>query len=449
MKKKYITLLVLVAYPAIVLLFMPDVFKVPFDTETVTRFITPFTFQGQDRVEWAVLESTQWDIFRPVYSLSILLDHTMWGSNPFMYHFSDLFLSWICYAIAFILLKRRFGLFIASAAVLLWALGAAQALSIYRIFGRNDRLVNLFSILALLIYDRYCDSSGRKRAVLLWVTVLSVILATLSKETGIYYSILIPMWGLVVLRRRISELLRSDALLWIILAILGVAFFVLRHLAGFQLAIDSEGFVSASDYIRGMASLILMGIPFQAKLALNSFAVCGLTAAAVAATALIKRFPDSSRFGALAFTAVILPLPILWIECSFLWGFSLWVSLWAAGLISMFAAPLWGRVKRGGRWVLGVSAAVVLLSYGLWSGRVAEMISVPMLQANRAAMYTMSVSSGPVYSSDEIEGPYSEWWRSVQNMPSRSRDKMLNYLSELVRLATGDPDACVVLSGNR
>lgn len=448
MPKKYITLLVLLAYPAIILVFMSDVFSVPFDTETVTRFITPFTFQGHDRVGWAVIESAQWDIFRPVYSLSILLDHTMWGTNAVMYHFSDLLLSWICYTAVFFLLKRRFGLFVASAAVLLWALGPAQAMSLYKIFGRNDRLVNMFTILALLLYDRYCDSSHRKRAVLLGATVLSIVLAALSKETGIYYSILLPVWGLVVLRRRLPELLRSDAVLWIIIAFLGAAFFLLRHLAGFQLSIDSEGFVSAADYIRGMSCLILMGIPLQARFAINPYLVCGAVAAAVAATAFVRKFPDSARFGALAFTAVILPLPILWIESSFLWGFSLWASLWAVGFFSMVAAPLWSRAKTGGRWVIVVSSTVLLLFYGLWSGRVTNMITASMLEANRVAMYAASVSQGPVYISDEIEGPYASWWRSVEDQSERERIKMLLYLSELVRLETGNPDARVVFSSD-
>lgn len=449
MTKKYATLLVLIAYPAIVLIFMSDIFSLPFDTETVTRFITPFTFQGHDRVGWAVIESTQWDIFRPVYSLSILLDHTMWGSNAVMYHFSDLFLSWICYAAAFFLLKRRFGFFIASASVLLWALGPAQAMSLFKIFGRNDRLVTIFTVLGLLLYDRYCDSSGRRRAVLLGATVLSIILATLSKETGIYYSVLLPIWGIVVLRRRLPELLKSDALLWIIVVFLGAAFFLLRHMAGFQLSIDSEGFVSGVDYIRGMSSLILMGIPFQARIVFSPYVICGAAAAAVAATVLIRRLPDSSRFGAIAFTAVILPLPILWIEYSFLWGFSLWASLWTAGLISLMAVPLWRRMKTAGRWAAAVIATAVLVLYGMWSGRVTEMISASMFEANRIVMYAVSVSQGPVYSSNEIEGPFSAWWSAVEDQPLREREKMLFYVSELVRLETGNPDARVVLSGNR
>jgi len=448
MKKKHIILLVLIAYPVIVLLFMSDVFRIPFDTETVSRFITPFTFQGHDRVGWAVVESTQWEIFRPVYSLSILLDYRMWGTSAAMYHVSDLLLSWMCFAAVFFLLKRRFGLFIASAAVLLWALGPAQSMSLYKIYGRNDRLVNLFIVTALLLYDRYCDSSGRNRTVLLVMTVLSVILATLSKETGIYYSILLPIWGIVVLKRRLSELLRHDALLWIILAIMGAGFFLLRHLAGFQLSIDSEGFVSIANYFRGMSSLILMGIPFQARFAFNPFAVCGITAAAVAATVLVRKFPDSSRFGALAFTVVILPLPILWIESSFLWGFSLWACLWATGLISMIAVPLWRRMKSGGKLVLAVFSAVALLSYGIWTGRVTEMISASILETNRVALYAVSVSSGPVYCLDEIEDSFPSWWRRVEDMPVMEKEKMLNYISELVRLETGDPEARVVLSGD-
>lgn len=449
MTRKQISIMVAVAYPLVMMAFMSDVLRVPFDPETVTRFITPFTFGGHDNLSWTVMESTQWDIFRPLYSLSVLLDHSLWGSRVFMYHVTDLLLSWICYVTVFLLLRRRFGLLTASAAVLLWALGPAQSMSMYRIFGRNDRLVTLFTVTALLLFDRASDTVGRKRVLMMAGVVLSVALATLSKETGIYYSLLLPLWSLTVLGRRFTRMLRSDAVLWGVLLVMGAIFLTARHLAGFSMAIDSEGFVTGADYVRNMSALILMGIPLQSRLSLNPYLVCGIAAGLVAATLAIRKVPASSRFGALAFTVFILPFPLLWVAGSFLWGFAIWTSLWAAGILSPIILSLWKRRGGFGRGVIAFFSAVVLILYGLWSGRMTRVITSPMIEAGEVAEYAVSTSDGPVYYSGGMEDRYGQWWDSLRSGPPRDLDKMLLYLSELVRLETGDPDACVVLSEDR
>jgi hypothetical protein len=447
MGKKHIQLLVLLAYPLIVPLFMHSALEVPFDPETVTRFITPFRFQGSGTFGWAVMESTQWDIFRPVYSLSVLMDYTLWGTNATMYHVSDLLISWVCYGLALFLLKRRFGLFVGAAAVLLWALSPVQAMSIHFIYGRNDRLVTLFIVLALFLYDRCQGSSGRRRAVLLVSTAASIVLAVLSKETGIYYSILLPIWSIVVLKRRIPEIFRSDLALWISVAVMGVAFFLLRQLAGFDLSIDGDGLVSPRTYVNGMGILIQMGTPLLARFSPDPLLVCFTAALLVVLTAAIHRVPASSRFGALAFAVVILPMPMFWIVSTFIWGCWLWASLWAAGLISAVKEPLWRRCGKAGRWSLSIIAAAVLLIYGSWSGRVADTVTSQMLQIEAITEHAAASSTGPVFPVGGSESPYSEWWRGFQGMTPEEKGKILFYMTELIRLETGDPEASVEFLG--
>ncbi len=101
-----LTLLVIVFYPVFVSGVLTDVFNTPFGPETVTRFIIPFQFQENASISWTVMESTEWDIFRPVYSLSVLSDYALWNTNARMYHITDLLLSWLCYILVFFLLKN-------------------------------------------------------------------------------------------------------------------------------------------------------------------------------------------------------------------------------------------------------------------------------------------------------------------------------------------------------
>jgi hypothetical protein len=110
---------------------------------------------------------------------------------------------------------------------------------------------------------------------------------------------------------------------------------------------------------------------------------------------------------------------------------------------------LWKRRGGFGRGAIAFSWALVLILYGLWSGRMTRVITSPMIEAGQVAEYAVSTSDGPVYSSDGMEERYGPWWDSLRNGPPRDLDKMLLYLSELVRLETGDPDACVVLSEDR
>jgi tetratricopeptide (TPR) repeat protein len=128
--------------------------------------------------------------YRPVTMLSLLLDHTLYGSEPFGYHLTVLLLhaaaAWAVYALA-----RR----IASplAAVLgasLFAVFPASAECVGWIAGRNDILAGLFSALAAAVFLAAVGfgRSPREKHVsvrLLGGSAALFLLALLSKESAV------------------------------------------------------------------------------------------------------------------------------------------------------------------------------------------------------------------------------------------------------------------------
>jgi len=102
------TIIIILFYPLFTLFFLSDTLETPFAPETITRFIIPFEFHNNNNLTWSVMESTQWEIFRPVYSTSVLLDYTFWNTQVKMYHVTDILLSWLCYIILFLLFKKHF-----------------------------------------------------------------------------------------------------------------------------------------------------------------------------------------------------------------------------------------------------------------------------------------------------------------------------------------------------
>lgn len=437
-----LTFIVLASYPLLVANIIPSISITPFDTETISRFIIPFQFHDKANVPWAVMESTQWDIFRPVYSLSILSDYVLWGTNAQMYHVTDLILSWVCYILVFFLLKRQFGFLTAAIAVCLWAVHPAQPMSLLKMYGRNDRLITLFTVAALSTYDISIRANARKKQ-LFGLTLLLVVLAVLSKDTGIFYSLmLLPAWSILVRKRSIQETLTSDRFLWLGLFLLTVLFVVLRLLAGFTASIDSEGLSFGLRYFRGLSMLILMALPLPSGWNPAPTVVCTVSALTAGATVFCRKCPESMRFGALAFSVFIFPFPFFWIQETFLWGYTLWMSLWTAGC----AVFLYDKyIKPHGKKASFVSLTllVIILSLSsIWSAKITGHISAPMIEMSDIARYAASSEEGPVYSQENIFNRFPDW-RRVNTFCGEEQCKMNTYILELIKVETGNPESVI------
>lgn len=435
-------LLVIAFYPLFVGGVLSDVFNTPFGPETVTRFIIPFQFQGNANIAWTVMESTQWDIFRPVYSLSVLSDYVLWGTNARMYHITDLLLSWLCYTLVFFLLKRQFGFMTAALTVLFWAVHPAQPMSLLKILGRNDRLVTLFSVAALYTYD---SSFGEKthRRFLYLLTLLFVILAVLSKDTGIFYALILPGWSILAKGRSIKETVFFDRFLWLGLVVLGTLFVSLRHLAEFSITIDAGELNLGFKYFQGLAILILKGLPLPHGLTLNPIAVCSFSLMVVVTAVLWRKCPKPVRFAVFAFGVFIFPFPFFWTQNTFLWGFWIWASLALAGSTVFIFNKVIKQRNMTVR-ILSITAIVSILALSsLWSARVADEISAPLIEKHEIARFAISAGCGPVYSREMIFAGFPDWAVEMEGFSAEEYRKKTNYIVGLIQLETGNPASTV------
>lgn len=438
-----LTFIVLVFYPIFIVGVTPEIFRTPFDSETISRFIIPFHFHENANIPWAIMESAQWDIFRPVYSLSVLSDYVLWGTNARMYHVSDLILSWACYILVFLLLKRQFGFLTAAIAVCLWTVHPAQPMSLLKVFGRNDRLVTLFTVAALSTYD-VSIRANTHRKLLFCLTLLFVVLATLSKDTGIFYSLLLlPAWSILARKRPIREIVTSDRLLWLSLFLLAVLFAVMRHLAGFSISIDSEGLNLGLRYFQGLSALILTGIPLISTLNLNPVAVCVISITAAGTIVFCRKCPGATRFGTFAFCVFIFPFPFFWIQGTFLWGFCLWISLALAGCAT-YIFDKYIRHRGNTYKLLSISILVLIFSLSaLWSSGVTGHISTPMIKMHEITIFAISSEEGPVYSEENILTKFPGWAQNMENCTFEEDSKIYTYITELIQVETGNPESVI------
>ncbi len=315
-------------------------------------------------------------------------------------------------------------------------------MSLLKILGRSDRLVTLFSVAALYSYDSsFRENAHRKFLYLL--TLLFVILAVLSKDTGIFYALILPGWSILAKGRSIKETALSDRFLWLGLVVLGTLFVFLRHLAGFNVTIDAGELNLGFKYFQGLAILILKGLPLPHGLILNPIAVCSFFLVVVATAILWRKCPKPVRFAAFSFGVFIFPFPFFWTQNTFLWGFWIWASLaLAGGTVFIFNKVIKQRnmtVK-----ILSITVIVSILAYSsLWSARVADEISAPLIEKHEIARFAISAGCGPVYSREMIFAGFPDWAGRMEGYSDEEYRKKITYIIKLIQLETGNPASTI------
>lgn len=207
-------LALLLLYPLATLLQHSYVFGVPFDSETTHRFLMPYAFSGRNTVEWTLTESIQHGFTRPIYSLTFLIDYTLYGNNYKLYHLTDFLLSWATFGLLLFLLRNRFGLAVAAFSTVLWSLHPAQTFSMTPFTGRNDRLLGIFVLVTILLCDR-AFSSLKNRTRYLLFALMSAAVGSMAKETSLPYLALAFGWCWIAMGRSFVSVAKDGRVLWI------------------------------------------------------------------------------------------------------------------------------------------------------------------------------------------------------------------------------------------
>ena len=123
--------------------------------------------------------------FRPVQSISYAIDFAIGGTNPRVYHLSNIIYHTITVLLVFRLVHILTGVWRAALlAALLFATHPIQTEAVAYLMGRRDLLSTLFYLLGILSFIRYRESRSRW---LLGAAAAAYLLAVVSKEIAVTF----------------------------------------------------------------------------------------------------------------------------------------------------------------------------------------------------------------------------------------------------------------------
>ena len=144
-------------------------------------FANDFFFRNEDDVPYGY--------YRPVTTLSYLLDYSIWGLRPFGYHLTNILLHAAGTALVVLMLLRLdCGLGASALAALLFAIHPIHTESVAWIAGRTDLLAFTLTAVAFLAHPHSASARRSTRGVMrLAVSLLAFALALLAKEMSVVF----------------------------------------------------------------------------------------------------------------------------------------------------------------------------------------------------------------------------------------------------------------------
>jgi hypothetical protein len=150
--------------------------------------------EGDLSVTWGL---GQGGFFRPLFILSYVVDGTLWVTNPFGYHLTNVALHTLNSYLVFILSSRlmrknrqdpAISFRISVAAGLIFLLLPSHTEAVSWISGRTDLIATLFFLLALIAYDSY---QQERHIPYLAATLVLFTLALFAKESALCLSLVV------------------------------------------------------------------------------------------------------------------------------------------------------------------------------------------------------------------------------------------------------------------
>lgn len=132
--------------------------------------------------------------FRPLVTLSYMVDHAIYGVQPWGYHLTNVLLHSLAVLMVYWLAIRIFAApWLAFAAALIFALHPSRTEVVAWISGRTGSMMTIFYLASLLLFWRYLSGEGARKRTL-FLAWLAYLFAMVCKETAI--SLVVAVIGL-------------------------------------------------------------------------------------------------------------------------------------------------------------------------------------------------------------------------------------------------------------
>jgi len=146
------------------------------------------------------------NFYRPLQTVSYIFDYHFWQLNPFGYHLSNIILQAAVSCLVFLLVfNLSVSLPVAAATAVFFAASPLNTEAVTYISGRAEMLMGFFAILSLLLFAR-SQKAGIGRPILFYtLSLISFMLALLSKEAAIVLPFIICGYIFYLLPEKLKE----------------------------------------------------------------------------------------------------------------------------------------------------------------------------------------------------------------------------------------------------
>ncbi|HRZ14633.1 MAG TPA: hypothetical protein P5110_03890, partial [Candidatus Omnitrophota bacterium] len=345
-------------------------------------------FSG-DIIAGAAMDSC---FYRPLQMISYLVDYSLWRLRPAGFHLTGLVLHALAacavYALIRTFWRRRTTALLGS---LFFALHPVQTEAVAYIAGRADILCGLFVICAFIFHVRF---DREKRLFDLAASVAAFACALLSKEYGLVFLLLIPLYHLIFRRKpRWSAVLAP--------CLVTAAYLIAR----FQAVSCATGAVPSSDFGQRLAGFFaalatyagLIVVPVDLHMAYGQrifswmhpqvLAGIGLAAAiAVALIMLMRRQRRAEAFFLAWFAGSLLPQSNLYPINAYCAEHWLYLPLAGVCALVAHAAAALLRVRRFS-WLVRLYLAITLIVLAALTWKQAQTWRTPVPFFERTARF--------------------------------------------------------------
>jgi len=149
--------------------------------------------------------------YRPIPSLTIVLDHFLWGKNPFGYHLTNFLFHLINGILIFyITISLTNTPIISFTCALLFAIHPAHTEAITYISGRSDPICAFFLLASFLLYLTSLNAIRYRQLVYFGVALLLFLFGLLSKEIAIVFPFIVFAYEYLYLNNRFKSCLKKS-----------------------------------------------------------------------------------------------------------------------------------------------------------------------------------------------------------------------------------------------
>lgn len=147
------------------------------------------------------------NFYRPLQTLSYILDYNFWQLDPRGYHITNILLQSIVSLLVFFLgLRFLKSLKVSLAAALLFAICPIHSEAVAYVSGRAEMLLGIFLILSLLLFIKGQSFKLKLRAVYLFLSLVFFTLGLLSKELALVFPFVILAYAFYFLRQELPRM---------------------------------------------------------------------------------------------------------------------------------------------------------------------------------------------------------------------------------------------------